>query len=133
MNILLVEDVEISRMVTENILRQFSEVTFIDNAKNGFEAIKKTLDLYKKGRKYDVIFMDIIMPITSGYQALESIRKYEKDNYIEENNRSKIVILSSLNTKEEIENGLRMGADKDFIKPINYEDIKSLFKEWNII
>ena len=133
MNILLVEDVEISRMVTENILRQFSEVTFIDNAKNGFEAIKKTLDLYKKGRKYDVIFMDIIMPITSGYQALESIRKYEKDNYIEENNRSKIVILSSLNTKEEIENGLRMGADKVFIKPINYEDIKSLFEEWNII
>lgn len=133
MNILLVEDVEISRMVTENILRQFSEVTFIDNAKNGFEAIKKTLDLYKKGKKYDVIFMDIIMPITSGYQALESIRKYEKDNYIEENNRSKIVILSSLNTKEEIENGLRMGADKVFIKPINYEDIKSLFEEWNMI
>jgi len=133
MRILLVEDVEISRMVTENILRQFSEVTFIDNAKNGFEAIKKTLDLYKKGKKYDVIFMDIIMPITSGYQALESIRKYEKDNYIEENNRSKIVILSSLNTKEEIENGLRMGANKVFIKPINYEDIKSLFKEWNMI
>lgn len=133
MNILLVEDVEISRMITENILRQFSEITFIDNAKNGFEAIKKTLDLYKKGKKYDVIFMDIIMPITSGYQALESIRKYEKDNYIEENNRSKIVILSSLNTKEEIENGLRMGADKVFIKPINYEDIKSLFEEWNMI
>lgn len=133
MRILLVEDVEISRMVTENILRQFSEVTFIDNAKNGFEAIKKTLDLYKKSKKYDVIFMDIIMPITSGYQALESIRKYEKDNYIEENNRSKIVILSSLNTKEEIENGLRMGANKVFIKPINYEDIKSLFKEWNMI
>ena len=133
MNILLVEDVEISRMITENILRQFSEITFIDNAKNGFEAIKKTLDLYKKGKKYDVIFMDIIMPITSGYQALESIRKYEKDNYIEENNRSKIVILSSLNTKEEIETGLRMGADKVFIKPINYEDIKSLFEEWNMI
>lgn len=133
MNILLVEDVEISRIVAENILRQFSEVTFIDNAKNGYEAIKKALDSYKKGKKYDIIFMDIIMPITSGYQALESIRKYEKDNYIEENNRSKIVILSSLNTKEEIENGLRMGADKVFIKPINYEDIKSLFKEWNMI
>lgn len=133
MNILLVEDVEISRIVAENILRQFSEVTFIDNAKNGFEAIKKTLDLYKKGKKYDVIFMDIIMPITSGYQALENIRKYEKNNHIEENNRSKIVILSSLNTKEEIENGLRMGANKVFIKPINYEDIKSLFKEWNMI
>lgn len=133
MNILLVEDVEISRIVAENILRQFSEVTFIDNAKNGSEAIKKTLDSYKKGKKYDIIFMDIIMPITSGYQALESIRKYEKDNYIEENNRSKIVILSSLNTKEEIENGLRMGADKVFIKPISYEDIKSLFKEWNMI
>lgn len=133
MRILLVEDVEISRMVTENILRQFSEVTFIDNAKNGYEAIKKALDSYKKGKKYDIIFMDIIMPITSGYQALESIRKYERDNHIEENNRSKIVILSSLNTKEEIENGLRMGADKVFIKPINYEDIKSLFKEWNMI
>lgn len=133
MNILLVEDVEISRIVAENILRQFSEVTFIDNAKNGYEAIKKALDSYKKGKKYDIIFMDIIMPITSGYQALESIRKYERDNHIEENNRSKIVILSSLNTKEEIENGLRMGADKVFIKPINYEDIKSLFKEWNMI
>lgn len=133
MNILLVEDVEISRIVAENILRQFSEVTFIDNAKNGYEAIKKALDSYKKGKKYDIIFMDIIMPITSGYQALESIRKYERDNHIENGDRSKIVILSSLNTKEEIENGLRMGADKVFIKPINYEDIKSLFKEWNMI
>lgn len=133
MNILLVEDVEISRIVAENILRQFSEVTFINNAKNGYEAIKKALDSYKKGKKYDIIFMDIIMPITSGYQALENIRKYERDNHIENGDRSKIVILSSLNTKEEIENGLRMGADKVFIKPINYEDIKSLFKEWNMI
>lgn len=133
MNILLVEDVAINRVILRNILQNFNCINNIDEAKDGIEAIEKIIRAYNRNNKYDIIFLDIIMPMQSGYHVLEQIKKYEKNNNISNNNRAKIITISSLDSDEEKNKSLKMGADEAVIKPITYNMIKDIFQKWGII
>ena len=133
MNILLVEDVTINRVILKNILQNFNCVNNIDEAKDGIEAIEKIIRAYNRNNKYDIIFLDIIMPMQSGYHVLEQIKKYEKNNNISDNNRAKIITISSLDSDEEKNKSLKMGADDAIIKPITYNMVKDIFQKWEII
>tara|TARA_Y100000310_G_C20633730_1_gene790064 strand:- start:1135 stop:1515 length:381 start_codon:yes stop_codon:yes gene_type:complete len=57
-----------------------------------------------------VIIMDIVLPQVDGWELLEAVQKHQNlDN-------SKIVVLSNLEQKEEIEKGISLGADRYLIK-----------------
>ena len=70
LNILIVEDVEENRYLLKAYLKK--EPHCIDFAGNG----KVALELYK-ANSYDMVFMDIQMPIMDGYEATKLIREYE--------------------------------------------------------
>lgn len=125
MKVLIVEDMNINRILLKNILKSFEEVKYIDEAVNGIEAVEKIIKAYKENNKYDIIFLDIIMPIQSGYHVLEQIEKYEIHNDIDKENRSKIIIISSLNNDKI----LKSRIDGIIIKPINYDMIKNIFNK----
>ncbi len=76
LKLLLVEDVEINR----NILLQFFQNWWQlqpDEALNGKEAVEKA-----GAKKYDIILMDVRMPVMDGYEATNRIRKIEGYNNI---------------------------------------------------
>ena len=125
MKVLIVEDMNINRILLKNILKNFEEVKYIDEAVNGIEAVEKIIKAYKENNKYDIIFLDIIMPMQSGYHVLEQIEKYEIHNNIDKENRSKIIIISSLNNDK----NLKSRIDDIIIKPINYDMIKNIFNK----
>ncbi len=83
---------------------------------------RTALELFEKD-KPDLILLDIVLPNTNGWEVLKQIKK--------DNNTTKVVILSNLGQKEEIEKGIMLGADKYLIKA-NYtpseviEEIKKL-------
>ena len=83
---------------------------------------RMALELFEKD-KPDLILLDIVLPNTNGWEVLKQIKK--------DNNTTKVVILSNLGQKEEIEKGIMLGADKYLIKA-NYtpseviEEIKKL-------
>lgn len=125
MKVLIVEDMNINRILLKNILKNFEEIKYIDEAVNGIEAVEKIIKAYKENNKYDIIFLDIIMPMQSGYHVLEQIEKYEIHNDIDKENRSKIIIISSLNNDK----NLKSRIDDIIIKPINYDMIKNIFNK----
>lgn len=125
MKVLIVEDMNINRILLKNILKSFEEIKYIDEAVNGIEAVEKIIKAYKENNKYDIIFLDIIMPMQSGYHVLEQIEKYEIHNDIDKENRSKIIIISSLNNDK----NLKSRIDDIIIKPINYDMIKNIFNK----
>ena len=49
-------------------------INVIDEAEDGLEAIEKVKESISKGRTYDVIFMDYLMPNTDGITAAKEIR-----------------------------------------------------------
>lgn len=67
--LLLVEDAAINRMVLIQFLEQWWSLK-LDIAENGQEAVEKA-----QQNKYDIILMDIRMPVMDGYQAARIIRK----------------------------------------------------------
>lgn len=69
---LLVEDNMINVMVAKQILQK--EKMEVDVANNGAEALEKV-----QNNDYDVVLMDINMPIMDGYAATKEIRKFNKD------------------------------------------------------
>lgn len=125
MKVLIVEDMNINRILLKNILKSFEEIKYIDEAVNGIEAVEKIIKAYKENNKYDIVFLDIIMPMQSGYHVLEQIEKYEIHNNINKENRSKIIIISSLNNDK----NLKSRIDNIIIKPINYDMIKNIFNK----
>ena len=74
-HILIVEDEPVNRELIINILEKSKQTYKI--AVNGYEAV----EMYKK-EKFDLILMDIHMPIMDGYTATQKIREYEKENNI---------------------------------------------------
>jgi CheY-like chemotaxis protein len=67
--LLLVEDVEINREIVETLLEATG--IEIDSAVNGAEAVEK---FTAAPEKYDIVFMDIEMPVMNGYEAVKHIR-----------------------------------------------------------
>ncbi|MBU3964471.1 response regulator [Patescibacteria group bacterium] len=67
------------------------------------------LDFSKK-IKPDIIILDIVLPHIDGWQILKQLRVEEGLKH------TKIIILSNLSQKEEVEKGLSLGADKYLIK-----------------
>ncbi len=116
--ILLVEDNEINREVETEILRGggFS----VDTAENGREAVDKV-----KGSApgtYDLVLMDIQMPVMDGWQAARAIRSLEDPELA----GIPIMALSANVLESDVRQSLESGMDAHLAKPL---DVSQLLRE----
>lgn len=88
----------------------------ITTAANGLEA----LDLYKSD-KFDLVLMDIQMPVLDGYEATKKIREYEELNDL---SHTPIFALSAYAMTENIDKSMAAGCDGHISKPIRKKDIQ---------
>jgi len=77
----------------------------VETAQDGEEALRKTKDLMP-----DLLLLDIVLPTVNGWEVLREIKKDSRFDYL------KIMVLSNLGEKEEIEKGLKSGATKYLVK-----------------
>jgi CheY-like chemotaxis protein len=113
-NILLVEDVDINREIVITLL-EHTGIT-IDIAENGIEAINQ---VKKNIHKYDMIFMDIQMPLMDGYEATRQIRKLS----IQKAKEIPIIAMTANVFKSDIDAALDSGMNGHIGKPINYPEM----------
>lgn len=90
--------------------------SLIQEALNGKEAIEK----YKTFHP-DLVFLDIIMPDISGDKTLEEIIAFDK--------AARVIMLSSLGTKEKVLECLKKGAENFVMKPIEKEKLVDIFNK----
>lgn len=74
MNVLIVEDEEINVKLLEIMFKKIEDIKNITVASNGKEAV----DLCKL-HSFNIILMDIRMPIMDGFEATKEIKKFKKD------------------------------------------------------
>ncbi|MBX2946930.1 MAG: response regulator [Cyclobacteriaceae bacterium] len=117
-NVLLVEDNDINRLYAQSILRGWNCKT--DVAENGLVAIEKL-----KSKEYDVVLMDIQMPVMDGYEATKVIRMMAPPI-----NSIPIVALTANATKNDIDRCREAGMNHYLAKPFTPEDLyNKLFEE----
>jgi two-component system, sensor histidine kinase and response regulator len=114
-HILVVEDNEINQEVTVSNLEAIGIISTI--AQNGQEA----LDLLEKN-KYDLILMDVQMPIMDGLEATQRIR--------ESNNPIPIIAMTANVFKEDQEDCMRAGMNDFVSKPIDPYDFLNVILKW---
>jgi len=101
--ILLVED---DPFIMDIYRTKFEEEGMeIDIVKDGEEALRKI-----KEEPFDLLLLDIVLPKVSGWEVLEKIRENPPKKAL------KIVVLSNLGQKREVEKALNLGAVKYLIK-----------------
>jgi len=123
LSILLVEDNLLNqRIVTFSLKRYNYEVTI---ANHGGEAIERFCE-----KKFDVILMDIMMPVMDGIEATVKIREIEKRDNIK--NRTPIIALTANTMDNDRDKCISFGMDEFMAKPFDIEKLKSIFSELNI-
>jgi len=87
----------------------------IDTAENGKIALEKV-----KHESYDLILMDMQMPVMDGLTAIKEIRKWEKETGI---SKTAIIALTGNATKEDIDKCLHAGCYSHLAKPIKKDKL----------
>jgi PAS domain S-box-containing protein len=106
--ILLAEDSEDNRVLIQAYLKGASYQ--LDIAGNGEIAVEK----FKSGT-YDLILMDMQMPVVDGYTAVRTIREWERATQAM---RTPIIALTAYALKQEVQKSLDAGCDAHLSKPI---------------
>ncbi|MCK5825173.1 MAG: response regulator [Ichthyobacteriaceae bacterium] len=117
LNILLVEDNIINQKVAELSVKNLGHN--IDVANNG----KLGVDKYIKN-DYDLILMDVQMPIMSGIEATKVIRKREQENNLEK--RVTIIAMSASAMKKDYDNAINSGMDGFLAKPFDNNELSQI-------
>ena len=112
--ILICDDSILARKQLKDSIKKCGFDSFLE-ASNGQEAI----DLYKEHQP-DLVFVDIVMPIKDGVEAIHEIRGFDPNAHV--------IVVSPVGTQTQLKNAIMEGA-RDFIqKPFTDSGIKEIIK-----
>ena len=116
--ILLVDDDELSRRMMGLLL---SDKGYnYDTASNGVEAVAAV-----QSQSYDLVLMDLQMPVMDGFEATRAIREWEAGN-----THTSIVALTAMLFEDEMKNCLSVGMDECIAKPFNSDTLFQLISSY---
>ncbi|MBN2375025.1 MAG: response regulator [Sedimentisphaerales bacterium] len=126
MNILIVEDNFASRKLLHVLLSKYGQCDIAVNGRECVEAFKAALS---QGERYDLICLDVMMPVMDGHEALEIIREVEKRYNISGDDATKVIMTSASSEKESILKSARIGCDAYLVKPIQKDRLSNEIKK----
>ncbi|MDR1674363.1 MAG: response regulator, partial [Oscillospiraceae bacterium] len=120
-SVLLAEDIEINREIVAGLLKPLNlTVSFAEDGQQAVEIFKKS------PHKYDIIFMDLQMPIMDGFEATVHIRKLDTPYAAE----IPIVAMTANVFREDIERCLEAGMNAHIGKPIIIDEVIAVLKQY---
>jgi len=112
LKILVCDDSMLIRKRLKEVLKNCGYENILE-ATNGEEAV----NIYKESNP-DLVFMDIIMPVKNGIEAVKEIIEFDK--------KAKVVMASSAGTKEHVKESIKAGAFEFVQKPWETEQITKI-------
>ena len=120
--ILLVDDNEINQEVGSELLQNAGiEVTI---ANNGREAVDKIIEYEQHNNQFDVVLMDIQMPVLDGYKATQEIRQHNKFQKLP------IIAMTANAMVTDREKAVEVGMNGHISKPIDPELLYETLTKW---
>lgn len=127
-HVLVVEDNPINLKV---LLRQLQKAGITcDAATDGLQGLNKiaATNRYEspEGQPYDVVLMDLEMPVMSGLEAIAEVRRLEREGTI----RNSVVFALTGNARQaQVEAALAAGMDRVLVKPYKIEEVLQVIRE----
>lgn len=118
-SILVVDDNIVNIKVIQGLLKTYGLES--DTAEDGMKAIEKA-----KTKKYDIIFMDHMMPVMDGIEAMKNIRMLQEIDY-----KNAVIVALTANAISGVkENMIKEGFTDYLSKPIDIEELESIFYKY---
>jgi len=130
MKILIVEDDFASRSLLNEFLTPYADCDVCVNGREAFDAFKFA---FNHGVPYDVICLDIMMPEMDGIESLTKIRDFEKDNCVDDTKRTKIIMITAVNTPTTVIESFDKKADGYIVKPVDLDSLITHLKHFKFI
>jgi PAS domain S-box-containing protein len=117
--VLLVDDNDVNRMIARGMLEK-QGITTIEMAENGQQALELV-----QANHYDMVLMDVQMPVMNGHEATRAIRQYEGGE-----RHTTVIALTAHAFAEDIERCTEAGMDDYLSKPLQQTALKNIMAKW---
>jgi two-component system chemotaxis response regulator CheY len=130
LRILIAEDDFASRKFMMRFLSKYGEC---DVTVDGNEAVEAFTMAMESGEGYDLVCLDIMMPLMDGYQALKQIRDIEKTKEVPEDKAVKIIMTTALNEGKNVTKAFGLGCTAYAGKPIDQDKFENELRKLKLI
>ncbi len=130
MKILLAEDDFASRKFMDKYLSQYGECDITVDGEEAVDAFMMALD---DEEPYDLVCLDVMMPVLDGYQVLKAIRGIESQRKIPKQNCVKVIMTTALNDERNVKKAFELGCEAYCGKPIDVDKFEKLLKKLGLI
>ena len=130
MKILLAEDDFVTRKFMTSFLSKYGEC---DVTVDGMEAVDAFMMALEDDDPYDLVCLDIMMPVMDGYQALVGIRNLEKERNIPKEKEAKIIMTTALNEEKNVKMAFDLGCTVYSGKPIDKDRFEQVLIKFGLI
>ncbi len=120
--VLLAEDIEINRIIVQKLLEKAG--LLIETAENGAEAV--ALAQKNPPAYYDLIFMDLQMPVMDGYEASRAIRNTGRKDLL----HIPIVAVTANAFQEDVSRAKEAGMNDLVMKPVDLDRLLTALDKW---
>jgi signal transduction histidine kinase/CheY-like chemotaxis protein len=126
--VLVVDDNSINlKVLSAYLYKHHIPKTHIIAAVDGLDAVQQFTQSHINGQSFDIVLMDLNMPVKDGFEAITEIRTYEK---VKEMLPIMVVALTGLVSERDQERAFVAGADQFFSKPFSGKQVGSLLDVW---
>ncbi len=115
--VLIVDDNKINQELTSELLQQYGILNEL--AGNGVEALSAL-----QTKQFDMVLMDVQMPLMDGYQAAKAIREQPRFKHLP------VIAMTAHNMSGDREKSLLAGMNDHLAKPIEIENLYGVLKKW---
>jgi two-component system, chemotaxis family, chemotaxis protein CheY len=130
MRCLIVDDDETCRKF---IIKVMERIGHCDIALTGKEAIELVTKSFGNGDLYDVIFLDIMMPVMDGKQALTAIRALERRAGLQDGWGTKIVMTTAMGDYDTVRQSFHNQCDGYLVKPLSISRMEALLRNLKVL
>ena len=120
--VLIVDDVELNREIAVAVIEDAGMQ--VESAENGQEAVEMLAGSVEG--YYDIVLMDVMMPIMNGYEAAQEIRKLENRKLAD----IPIIAMTANAFEEDRIAALKAGMDDHLAKPIQLEKLYEIMLKY---
>ncbi|KAJ5726307.1 uncharacterized protein N7483_007664 [Penicillium malachiteum] len=122
--VLVVDDNLINLNLMMTLLKK-RKLTVLEAAENGKLAVEAVEQL---STGFDIVFMDMSMPVMNGFEATRAIRSLERDQ--DGRVPAIIIALTGLSSSRDESEALASGVDMFLTKPVSFKEVSRLIDEW---
>lgn len=130
MRSLVIDDDLVCRRVLSKILRQYGECII---ATDGAEGLALIRDAIQEPRGYDLVCLDVMMPLIDGHDVLTSLRQMEEQAQLPAERCSRVIMVTAMDDSTNLMQAFKEQCDAYLVKPVSIERITAELRKLHLI